>query len=79
MKEKFYGEYHHSLRLCNLSKCQQLILSKQSIYLQAVYIFHGATSILDGLVIVAERGLLKIKMDFYFSDILFRNGGDGEL
>ena len=50
MKEKYYGEYHHSLCLCNLSKCQQLILSKQSIYLQAVYIFHGATSILDGLV-----------------------------
>merc|ERR1739842_74721 len=52
MKEKYYGEYHHSLCLCNLSKCQQLILSKQSIYLQAVYIFHGATSILDGLVCV---------------------------
>ena len=30
MKEKYYGEYHHSL--CNLSKCQQLFLSKQSIY-----------------------------------------------
>ena len=52
VEKKYYGEKHRSQ--CNLSKCHQLFLSKQSIYFLAFYVMHGATSILDGLVYVGN-------------------------